>query len=141
MAHQTDGELHGNHGPLRGFDPSDFLVTDKRDRLAAHWDRLQGLGFELEIEHDRLRVHHGNRGFDAVIHLSHPADLGERRQLFESLKHAFGKPSDRFLSWILRPSQAVTLPYESLREVIALCQDARETARHLVSHSDPQRAG
>ncbi len=119
--------------PPQDFDPVGFLPAAKKDRLAEHWGRLRDLGFELEVRHDLIQVRHGNRGFHSVIHLSHPADLGERRHLFESLKQAFGGFTDRFLAWVLQPSVAVTAPYESLREVIALCQEARETARQLGS--------
>jgi len=101
------------------------LDAHTADRFGARWAQLQDLGFELDVGRDSLQVRHRDRGFQTVIQLSHENDLGERRALFQALKNAFGRTTDRFFSWIFQPSPAVSLAYDSLREIIEICQDLR----------------
>jgi hypothetical protein len=105
------------------------LRGEAAGRLAHHWARLQEMGFQLELRKDSLAVHHGGRGFEHVVQLSHPDDLGERRALFNAVKASFGRLSDRFFPWLFQPSPDVTRSYESLKEVISTCQAIRQQAR------------
>jgi hypothetical protein len=105
------------------------LDDEAARRLHSHWERLAAMGFDLELRRDSLRVQHRNRRFETVIHLSHEKDLGERRALFRALKSAFGRVTDRLFSWAFQPSSAVAAPYESLREVISICQSVRRRFR------------
>ena len=108
-----------------GAAPAAAIDARTAARFGARWAELQELGFELEVGRDALRVRHRDRGFQTVIQLSHDNDLGERRALFQALKSRFGRTTDRFFSWLFQPSPAVSLVYESLREVIEICQDLR----------------
>lgn len=104
------------------------LPEEARRRLADHWSRLARLGFDLEIRAHSLRVRHGNRGFETVLHFGGPDDLEERRKLFTDLRAAFGGLRDR-IPWLWQPSAAVTAPYESLKAVVEVCEAVRRQAR------------
>ncbi|GAB4266239.1 MAG: hypothetical protein Kow0092_19030 [Deferrisomatales bacterium] len=113
----------------QGTPLSELLPPSAADALERHLDRLAGLGFELTLTVDSLRVRHRLRGFETVIRLSLPDDMGERRRLFRALRRAFGSPWDRWAPWALQPPPAVTLPYESLKAVLQACQSLRQRRR------------
>ncbi|MBI5018526.1 MAG: hypothetical protein HZB55_23965 [Deltaproteobacteria bacterium] len=102
----------------------DLCPPEALRRLDDHWSRLEGLGFLLEIRPGALRVRHRTVSFESVLHFGGQDDLGERRQLFASLKAAFGGLRDRF-PWLWQPSPAVTTPYESLKAVADVCETVR----------------
>lgn len=110
-------------------DPRAGLSEEAVRRLLDHWATLEHMGFELELRRDSLRVQHRNRGFETVIQLSHEDDLGERRALYRDLRDSFGRVTDRLFSWLFQPSPSVMRPYESLREIVALCQRVRQSQR------------
>ncbi|MHB8767205.1 MAG: hypothetical protein ACYDA8_23085 [Deferrisomatales bacterium] len=114
--------------PLYGPAPETThpFSPDELDRLTAHWDRLEALGFELEVRRDSLRVQNRAGGYETVIQLSRGDDLGERRALHRSLRAAFGSASDRHLAWLFQPSRAITDPCDALRGVVEVCQAVRQ---------------
>ena len=127
-ANGTAAQVKASHRlePLVGQSQvSERLCT--RETLAQldwHWDRLANLGFDLELDRDSLSVHNRDAGFQAVIQLSGQDDLGQRRELFQKLNQALGGFWSR-LSWLMRPGPSVTIPYESLKAIIAACQSIR----------------
>jgi hypothetical protein len=108
--------------------PEALCSEEALRRLEEQWSRLEGLGFTLEVRAGSLRVRHGNRRFETVLHFGGPDDLDERRRLFAELKAAFGGFRDRF-PWLWQSSPAVTIPYESLKAVAEVCQAVRTNAR------------
>jgi hypothetical protein len=109
-------------------DPGKILDGRAAQRFSARWAQLEDMGFELNVGRASVQVRHRGTGFETVIQLSHENDLGEKRALFRALKRAFGRTTDRFFSWIFLPSPPVSLAYESLREIIEICQSVR--AKH-----------
>ena len=103
-----------------------ILDDASRTRLEASWSELAELGFEVGVGADQLQVRHRDRGFETVIQLSRPDDLGELRGLFLALRQRFGRVRDRWLPWLFLPGQAVTVPYEHLRLIIGTCQRLRQ---------------
>jgi hypothetical protein len=111
--------------------PSEALLSaETLEALQSHCRNLEGLGFELEVRENNLRVRQRHRGFDMVIQFSDQDDLGERRRFFAALKRTFGSFWDRF-SWLVHPSKAVTVPYEHVKAVLGVCQAARLRLRRV----------
>jgi hypothetical protein len=128
MSDPTTLTLGDNLAPLlpRGAELRDRLEDEPWERLQASWQQLTELGFEVEVRAEELLVRHRDAGFETVIQLSRPDDLGELRGLFLALRKRFGRVRDRWLPWLFLPGQAVTDPYEHLREIIATCQKLRQ---------------
>ncbi len=112
-----------------GVDPAGLLTPADHERLARGWAQLEARGFSIEVRTRCLRVRNGNGGFDAVIHLSGPEDLGELRRLFRQLRHRLGTWRDRWLPGLFRASPGVAVTYTALRDVIGPCQRLRERVR------------
>ncbi len=96
-----------------------------RARFETHWRALRDLGFHVQLRKDALVVHHPDRGFEMEIQLSREDDLGEKRELFRALREAFGGPVERWFPKLVQSSPAVTRPYQSLKELVEVCQAVR----------------
>lgn len=112
-----------------GIDSTGVLDEATEDRFRANWTQLERMGFELEVRRNSLQVRHRDRKFETVIQLTQEDDLGERRALYQSLRVAFGRATDRYFSWMFQPSHSVTAPYESFKEIISICQAVRNKYR------------
>ena len=97
-------------------------------KLENSWRELAERGFEVGVGSNELKIRHRASGFETVIQLSRPDDLGELRGLFLSLRHQFGRLRDRWLPWLFLPGPAVTVPYDHLRLIISTCQRLRQGA-------------
>ena len=106
-----------------------LLDDETMGQLQTSWHELAGLGFEVNVGADEVWVRHRARGFENVIQLSRPDDLGELRSLFLALHMHFGRLRDRWLSWLFLPGKSVTVPYEHLRQLIDTCQRLRQDVR------------
>ncbi len=127
----TSRDILARLAPLvpRGVDPAGLLAPADHERLVRAWIQLEAQGFSIEVRTRCLRVRNGNGGFDAVIHLTGPEDLGELRKLFRQLRHRFGTWRDRWLPGMFRASPGVAATYTALRDVIGPCQRLRERVR------------
>jgi len=105
------------------------VTAAARQRFEAQWRALRDLGFQVQLRKDALCVHHPDRGFDMEVQLSRGDDLGERRELFRTLRAAFGTPLERWLPKLVQSSPAVTRPYQSLKEMVEVCEEVRRKAQ------------
>ena len=110
----------------RGVEIQKVLDDETMGRLQTNWQELADLGFEVAVGADELVVRHRSSGFETVMQLSRPDDLGELRSLFLALRRHFGRLRDRWLPGLFLPGPSVTTPYELLRQVIGTCQRLRQ---------------
>lgn len=96
-----------------------------RGRFEVHWRALRELGFHVFLRKDAILVRHPGRGFEMEIQLSSEDDLGEKRELFRALRANFGGPVERWFPKLVQSSPAVTRPYQSLKELVEVCQAVR----------------
>lgn len=109
-----------------GPEPGKLVGNEAVSLFQENWHKLRELGFEIDTGPDTLTVRHRDRGFESVIHLSRDSDLGELRALFLALRSHFGRLRDRWMPWLFLPGQAVTAPYEHLRQITSVCQQLRQ---------------
>jgi len=107
-----------------GLDPA-ILTPGDRDRLVCHWHSLQERGFALTPHRDSLEIRHPQRAFEAVVQLTDSDDLGERRELFRTLRAAFGGWAERWFPGLVQSSPAVADAYQDIKEVVEVCQTLR----------------
>lgn len=112
-----------------GASPERAVPPDLQRRFEARWSALRHLGFDLEVRRDSLRVFHRERRFEAVIELSGDDDLGEKRELFRTLRASFGNTAERWFPKLVQCSPAVTAPYLALKDVLDVCQALRRSRR------------
>lgn len=107
------------------------------ERFRENGRTLEGLGFQLLLSEDSVRILHMGRDFNVRLPLGTAAlDHREMSRLFQRLRDCFGRFGERVLPWFFEAGPNVTVPYSVMKDLIlatdrvlrSRCADAPEDA-------------